>query len=83
MIFTEEDKRKIDNWLKERCPQLRCFCCGSQNWEIQDRAAMTVIFDIHSGRINYMDGYPLVGLICEHCAYVSLFSASMIGLKPT
>lgn len=83
MIFTEEDKRKIESWIKERCPQLQCFCCGSQRWELQDRAAMTVMFDVHSGRIHYMDGYPLVGLICKYCAYVSWFSAPMIGLKPT
>lgn len=82
MDFTTEDQTKIKDWIQSRTPNLRCFCCGNQRWQILPRAAMTSMFDTHTGRIYYMDGYPTVALLCEQCGHIVSFSAPVMGLKP-
>lgn len=80
-LLTKEDEEKIKKWIEEKAPKLRCFCCGYGKWGIQSSPAMTVMIDTNSGRIHYMDGYPMIGLICDFCAHILWFSAPLIGLK--
>ncbi len=81
--FTTDDQEKIRQWLAARIGEnMRCFLCGSNQWSLLPAAAMTSMFDTHTGRIHYMDGYPLVGLVCTGCAHVVWFSAPVIGLQP-
>lgn len=82
MELTEQDKEKVKQWIEAHAPKLRCFCCGNQQWKMASIAAMTVMCDTHTGRIHYMDGYPMIGLICSSCAHIVWFSAPLIGLKP-
>lgn len=82
MDFTEAEKAKIQAWVGERAPGLRCFCCGSQKWTLLPGAALPVRYNTTSGRIHYMDGFPLVGLMCDHCAHVEWFGPGPMGVKP-
>lgn len=81
-LLTREDEEKIKKWLEEKTPNLRCFCCGYGGWTLGESAAMTVMIDTNSGRIHYMEGYPMIGLICQNCAHIEWFSAVLMGLKP-
>lgn len=80
--LTEEEQAKVRQWLKERTPHLRCFCCGAGGWTVNPRVAMSSLWNPRSGRINYMEGYPVVVLQCDQCGHVLLFSAIAMGLKP-
>lgn len=83
MELNAEDQQRIREWLESRLfPGFRCFLCGDSRWAMQPKAAMTVMYDTHTGRINYMDGYPMIGLICGRCAHIEWFSAPMMGLQP-
>jgi hypothetical protein len=84
MDLTAEDQDKIKKWLETKTSSgLRCFVCGNQRWSIANPAAMTVSIDVHTGRIQYMAGYPLIGLICDNCAHMLWFNAAVMGLKPS
>lgn len=81
--FTTDDQEKIREWLTARIgDNIRCFLCGGNQWSLSPSAAMTSTCDTHTGRIHYMDGYPLVGLVCTGCAHVVWFSAPVMGLQP-
>lgn len=82
MELNQDDKKMIQQWVETHAPQLRCFCCGGQQWEMGLQAGMTVMYDTHTGRIHYMDGYPMVALVCKNCAHIVWFSAPLIGLSP-
>jgi len=81
MQLTEDDLTTIRQWLQSRLKGgLRCFVCGSTESSVLPSVAMTSMFDIRTGRIHYMDGYPLIGLQCTTCANVIWFSAITMGL---
>lgn len=81
MELTQEDQDKIKNWVQQKASTgLRCFVCGNQNWTIGSPAAMTVSIDVRTTRINYMTGFPLIALMCAHCAHTLWFSAAAMGL---
>ena len=83
MELTSEDQEKIKKWLEQKSSSgLRCFVCGHQRWSIGNLAAMTVSVDTQTGRMHYMQGYPLVALLCDNCAHTIWFNANLIGLKP-
>jgi hypothetical protein len=83
MQLTQADQDKVKKWLEQKASSgLRCFVCGNQRWGIGEFAAMTVGIDTHTSRIHYMQGYPLVALICEYCAHTVWFNANVIGLRP-
>jgi hypothetical protein len=81
-LLTEEDEEKIKKWIMKKAPNLKCFCCGYAKWRLGESAAMTIMIDTNSGRIHYMEGYPMIGLICQNCAHIEWFSAILMGLKP-
>ena len=81
--FSDDDKTKILQWMKERTSSgLRCFVCGLNQWTLLEMAAMTLLCEARTGRIHYMDGFPLVGLMCPNCGHIIWFSAAAIGLRP-
>jgi len=80
-LLTKENEGVIKKWVEEKTPGLRCFCCGHRKWSIQQNPALTVLVDTNSGRIHYMDGYPMIGLTCDYCAHILWFSAPLMGLK--
>ena len=80
--LTGDDKERIQQWLREHLAGgLRCFLCGFAEFGILDFAAMPPAYDTHTGRIYYMMGIPLVGLMCAHCGNVVWFSAGKIGFQ--
>ena len=83
MNITEEDRQKIIKWIQAKAsPGLRCFVCGDGKMAIDSVAAMTVSIDVHTGRIDYMNGYPMIPLICPNCAHTIWFNTNIMGLKP-
>lgn len=82
MILDSNEEEKIKKWLEKRVSSgLRCFVCGQQQWGIGNLAAMTSSIDLKTGRIHYMQGYPMIPLTCNNCAHTIFFSANMMGLS--
>lgn len=82
MELTQQEMERAKEWIDSHAPKLRCFCCGNGRWQVANKAAMTVMCDTHTGRVHYMEGYPMIALICANCAHIVWFSAPMMGLKP-
>ena len=84
MQLTEADTQHVLQWLNKQAPEapLRCFVCGLGAWTILPFGNMPVGYDVHSGRINYMVGTPMIGLACNNCGHIEWFSANVIGLQP-
>ncbi len=83
MQLTDSDQEKIRKWLESKAGQsVRCFVCGGNQWSLTPSGSLVVGYDIHSGRIHYMDGYPMLGLICGNCGHIVWFSAVVMGFLP-
>jgi hypothetical protein len=64
-------QRAVD-WLRSRCPALRCTACGGGEWVIGE----LIQAPSPSGRT----ALPLVPVICRNCAHTTFFSAVPMGL---
>jgi hypothetical protein len=86
MALDPAAQKLVQDWIKEKCPELRCAACGGRRWEAGD---LTVAFAVP----NYAPGQPLqafVGanapnttvlpLACVECGYAVFFAAKAIGL---
>lgn len=82
MQLADEDKKLISEWISEKCGALKCFCCGSQRWQLLSSASIWIAFNTHSARTYFHEGVPVVHLICSNCGHILPFSASVMGLKP-
>ena len=82
---------KVLDWLRHRCPNFRCPACGATDWgvgEVLDPTTLPARGASSPGRNGHAQGgpwpgpasVPLVCVGCNHCAYVALFSAEVIGL---
>lgn len=82
MNLSEEDKVKVIEWVRTKCDNLRCHCCGMANWDLAANAVIALGYDVRSSRFHYHAGIPLVGLNCTNCGHFLLFSPLVMGIKP-
>ncbi len=82
MNLSEEDKKTIVDWLKEKCNNFRCVCCGLGHWDLAPDSVLLIGYDLRSTRFHYHAGIPLVGLTCKDCGHLLLFSPIVMGIKP-
>lgn len=74
------DSYRVEQWLHSRSPSVRCPCCGERNFEVGNILAMTNSIQDDTGRVNYLNGFPLVVVMCHNCAYVMFFAAKQMGM---
>ena len=82
MKLTAEDQERVKKWLKDRCGQMRCFCCGNAQWTLWDVPSILIAFDTHTTRFHYHEGIPQITLACKNCGYLVSFATAVVGLKP-
>ena len=82
MQLTDTDRKKITEWLSEKCGQMRCFCCGNGQWTLAPQSTVLIGFDIHTTRFHYSQGVPIVSVVCSSCGHIVSFSTAMMGFKP-
>jgi hypothetical protein len=61
----------VSDWLKNKCPHLKCPACGNKHWQAGDLVA------------DQQQGAPfgaLVSLTCANCALTVFFAAAPMGL---
>jgi hypothetical protein len=78
-------RHKVLDWLQHRCPGFRCPACGSADWGVGE-VIDGLVQPGRNGRAAHPwpgpASVPLVCVGCNHCAYVALFSAEVVGLRP-
>ena len=82
MTLTEEDKKKISDWINEKCGQMRCTCCGYGQWELLGSATLPIGFDVHTTRFYYHQGIPQITIACVNCGHMLFFNPAIMGFKP-
>jgi hypothetical protein len=82
MQLTEEDKKRVLDWISAKCGGMRCTCCGLGNWGLNDHASIFLGVDVHTTRFFYHAGFQAVSLICANCGHVVFFNTGVIGFKP-
>lgn len=81
-MLSEAEQVRVQEWLEKRAGRFPCFCGGTSGWQLLPRVTIAPIWNPHTGRINYMDGYPAVALMCNSCGHLVYFSARRMGLGP-
>ena len=72
--LTDTQQQAIRAWIKEKVGELACPLCRHQNWTLGDVSGRIYI-DVTSGL-----GYPVVVLVCHHCAYTLTFNSIIMGI---
>ena len=82
MQLTETDRKQIEDWIKEKCGQMRCTCCGYANFTIINVATLPIAFNLHSTRFFYAQGIPQVAIACTNCGHMLFFNTGIMGFQP-
>ncbi len=72
----DQEYEKASQWLAEKVGDLKCPVCAHEDWVIGD--LMARLYSKMPSGISY----PVVVLICQHCAYTMAFNALLIGIEP-
>jgi hypothetical protein len=82
MLLTDDDKKKVLEWITTKCGAMRCVCCGHGKWELLPPASVVIGVDLHSTRFHYHEGIPVVTIVCTTCGHLVHFSAGVLGFRP-
>lgn len=76
--FDEETKKKVRDWIAEKCQGLSCEACHKSSWLLGNDIVMPIIFN---GNINIGGPvYPQAMLICTNCGNTKYFNIALMGL---
>lgn len=82
MKLSEEDRKKIVDWIRKKTGQPRCNMCGTGQWTVVDAATLPIGFDVHTTRFFYHQGIPQVTIVCNNCGHMVFFNAAVLGFEP-
>jgi hypothetical protein len=82
MKISEENKALIVKWIKEKCGNIRCICCGNGKWQLSDISMVQIGFNLETTRFHFHEGVPTVSIVCETCGHIELFAPGIIGIRP-
>ena len=82
MQLSEADKKKVLDWMSEKCGLMRCTACGHSQWTLVDVATMPIGVDLHSTRFYYSQGIPQITIACGNCGHMLFFNPAIMGFKP-
>ena len=79
MALTEEQKKKVGEWLDIRKKtNAVCPSCSLNNWDFGDVISAPVYTP--GGIAMGVSTVPMVQVICNNCAFIRLFAAVPIGI---
>ena len=79
MPFSNEQLQRFQNWMQQRGLQLRCPCCGGQNFTVQD---LIVSPTLQGTNVDITKVVPMVPATCQNCSHILLFNAAISGVMP-
>lgn len=82
MDLSEADQQKIADWIKQKCGQMRCTCCGESGWRLAQMATLPIGVNLHSTRFFYSAGIPHIEVCCTNCGHTLFFNPGIMGFKP-
>ena len=82
MELAKKDQEKVIKWIKDKCGQMRCFCCGEGQWTVASATTVAIGYNVHTTRFHYHQGIPTVTLVCSNCGHMVHFNAVVLGFQP-
>ena len=74
-----KEKQKISEWINKKCRNMKCECCGSKIWNLNEHIIAPV--NVQNGSLALGGSMtPQVILTCSNCGNTKYFNAVMIGL---
>ena len=81
-ILTEEEKTKINQWLKDKWREpMICPISKDNNWMIGNGAVVPINMTKNGPKLGG-NVFPQIMLICKTCGHTLFFNAVMIGIFP-
>jgi predicted nucleic-acid-binding Zn-ribbon protein len=83
-LLTEDDKKKIVDWLRNTSWGLdaKCPICGDTNWAIGEYLVQPVTLGAGGGLQLGGTGYPQIQIISTRCGYTIFLNAVIVGILP-
>ncbi len=78
-VLTEDERQKIDDWIKKNWHIRNCPICRHQNWILADHVVMPILYSEY-GITSSASGYPQIMIICKNCGYTLCFNAITMGI---
>jgi hypothetical protein len=79
--LTQEQQRKIEDWLKEKGAVSPCPACGNSTFHTAP-VLVNIPLYVYGGGMLMGGGAPVVLLACTKCACIRMHSAITMGLAP-
>ena len=77
-------KQHFVKWLNSRTNEHHCPVCLKNDWSVGDYFLHGVLFSPHQPpSLAGGSAYPIVFLVCNHCAYIRQFMAIQAGIFPS
>ncbi len=74
MALKQEQVAQVRNWLDQHVADFRCTVCRTNDWQIGEIIAPSVIDERGHDNVGGQIA-PMVQVICGNCARVELFAA--------
>ena len=77
-------KQRFVKWLNSRTNEHHCPVCQKNDWSVGDYFIHGVLFSPRQPpSMAGGSAYPIVFLVCNHCAYIRQFMAIQAGIFPS
>ena len=77
-------KQRFVKWLNSRTNEHNCPVCQKNDWSVGDYFMHGVLFSLRQPpAMAGGSAYPIVFLVCNHCAYIRQFMAIQAGIFPS
>ena len=78
MPLSEQDVSKVNAWFQMHGVRPECPQCASLNQSLESHLSLVPSYSPRTGRRGA--GVPILSVICNDCAHISLFAAVPMGL---
>src|SRR5436309_13240199 len=80
MALSAIDGRRVLEWVRVRCPDLRCPACLGTILNAAE--LINVPMAPQPAGAEPVPAVPMIAVVCTFCAYLQFFSAAMMGITP-
>ena len=82
MPFSDEERNKILEALRQKRTRQECPACGQREWVLGDHYTPLALHDMSAAIVVGGPQIPTVAVVCKNCGYVSLHSTLVLADLP-
>ena len=78
MTLSPAQQQALQEWMHSKAIT-RCPACGESRWRFDEAAYVRALLE--KGEADLTESGGVVKIPCDHCGYVALFDAEMVGIR--